>query len=144
MTNRATLYKISESDLKKEIKSFRENMVERYLECPVCGYEPFPEAVFVRGVPQIVTTGYNCLKCHAITLTIAVRVKKEFIPMLLSDSAKETSQSSIQTLINTEEEREMTARQKMLSIIDPARMYQKLRNTAILVRNRSKYKGKKF
>lgn len=128
MTNRASIFKISDEELKKEIKGSKEEMFERYYECPVCGNEPFPGAVFIKGVKPILPVGYFCPKCFAITLTIAIRVKAEYLP-LLESAATAGHLGSLQNRIEAQERRELSARQKMLQIIDPSRLYQKLMNT---------------
>jgi transcription elongation factor Elf1 len=144
MTNTARACKATDTDLKKEITESKETMFERYLECPACGHEPFPGCDgILPGQIVPIPVDYFCPHCHAITLIIAVRVKKEYLPLFeaADDNGKQGDiQNRIDAAERREEEQEMTALQRFKSIIDPLRMYQKIQRIATIRRKRGRPK----
>lgn len=142
MTNTATATKISDKDLKESLKNNKDNVLERYLECPVCGNEPFPGCNGIRpGQVVPLPIGYFCPKCLSITLIIAIRIRKEFLH-LFESATDGGRQGDIQNRIDAEEEKEMTARQKMLSIIDTTLLYRKIYTIKAALKRRGGRKNK--
>lgn len=127
MTNIATHLKVDDEQSQTRKESFGYKRFEKYYECPICGNEPFPETPVRKKFFREILKNYFCPKCHAITLVVSVRIRQNQLATVLR-SNNCASRGGIDRSIQRMEEKELTARQKMLSITDPYKIYQKIQN----------------